>query len=88
MTINFQDAKLLKMHTRMREICLSIMKEAAEDIRTLDERYEWMRKYPLLAPNVEEWKEFDLKYQLRTIKRWGQWSLEHKQKIDKIKGIG
>lgn len=69
----------------MREICLSIMKESAEDLKTVNERHDWMKKYPLLEPNVEQWKASDRKYLIRQIKWWGEQSLEHKKKIDKIK---
>lgn len=85
MIFDFETSKKLKMHTRMREICLEIMKDCASDLKNIDSRYPDFPNNPELQKLMAESKALDRTYLIRSIKRWGQFSLEHKEKIDKIK---
>ena len=76
------------MHTRMRQICLSIVQECAEDLKTIDERFPSFPNRPDLQALMDESRELEVKWLIRSIHRWSEWAFKHRQEIDKIKANG
>lgn len=86
--MSLRDTRSFKMHTRMREICIEVMRDLVQDLRCIDKRYDWMENYELLRNDWRQWKENDRKYLIRSLKMWGEWSLYHKAELDKLKRNG